>query len=313
MWFLSVYQRFTIPLLAVLGILSVQAQVWAEPVVALGHVKWIHGSPDCSKGIDPPIQVFQQDKSTWVLRQNKCLSFEAPFMYLLLGDDRALLLDTGATDNPESFPLLTTVRSLIGERSLLILHSHSHGDHRRGDTQFSGQTGVELVAPNAASLRAFLDKADGTGSDRSIELGGREVIVIETPGHQEESITLYDSQTRWLLTGDTVYPGLIYVKDWQAYRESISRLASFAQSHELAAVLGAHIEMTDKAGEYYPIGTVYQPHEAPLPLSPEVLQTLATALAKANGKETVPLDEFVVQPMNALQRTLSNVARFLTQ
>jgi hydroxyacylglutathione hydrolase len=313
MCFFSVYQRFTIPLLAVLGILSVQAQVWAEPVVALGHVKWIHGSPDCSKGIDPPIQVFQQDKSTWVLRQNKCLSFEAPFMYLLLGDDRALLLDTGATDNPESFPLLTTVRSLVGERSLLVLHSHSHGDHRRGDTQFSGQTGVELVAPNAASLRAFLDKADGTGSDRSIELGGREVIVIETPGHQEESITLYDSQTRWLLTGDTVYPGLIYVKDWQAYRESISRLASFAQSHELAAVLGAHIEMTDKAGEYYPIGTVYQPHEAPLPLSPEVLQTLDKALAKANGKETVPLDELVVQPMNALQRTLSNVARFLTQ
>jgi glyoxylase-like metal-dependent hydrolase (beta-lactamase superfamily II) len=300
-------------LLAVLGILSVQAQVWAEPVVALSQVKWIHGSPDCSKGIDPPIQVFQQDKSTWVLRQNKCLSFEAPFMYLLLGDDRVLLLDTGATDNPESFPLLTTVRSLVGERSLLVLHSHSHGDHRRGDTQFSGQTGVELVAPNAASLRAFLDKADGTGSDRSIELGGREVIVIETPGHQEESITLYDSQTRWLLTGDTVYPGLIYVKDWQAYRESISRLASFAQSHELAAVLGAHIEMTDKAGEYYPIGTVYQPHEAPLPLSPEVLQTLDKALAKANGKETVPLDELVVQPMNALQRTLSNVARFLTQ
>ncbi len=313
MKFRSVCRQLTILLLAVLGILSVQAQVWAEPVVALSQVKWIHGSPDCSKGIDPPIQVFQQDKSTWVLRQNKCLSFEAPFMYLLLGDDRALLLDTGATDNPESFPLLTTVRSLVGERSLLVLHSHSHGDHRRGDTQFSGQTGVELVAPNAASLRAFLDKADGTGSDRSIELGGREVIVIETPGHQEESITLYDSQTRWLLTGDTVYPGLIYVKDWQAYRESISRLASFAQSHELAAVLGAHIEMTDKAGEYYPIGTVYQPHEAPLPLSPEVLQTLATALAKANGKETVPLDELVVQPMNALQRTLSNVARFLTQ
>ena len=309
----AVYRRFTIPLLAVLGILSVQAQVWAEPVVALDQVKWIHGSPDCSKGMDPPIQVFQQNKSTWVLRQNKCLSFEAPFMYLLLGDDRALLLDTGATDNPESFPLLTTVRSLVGERSLLVLHSHSHGDHRRGDTQFSGQTGVELVAPNAASLRAFLDKADGTGSDRSIELGGREVIVIETPGHQEESITLYDSQTRWLLTGDTVYPGLIYVKDWQAYRESISRLASFAQSHELAAVLGAHIEMTDKAGEYYPIGTVYQPHEAPLPLSPEVLQTLDKALAKANGKEAVPLDELVVQPMNALQRTLSNVARFLTQ
>ena len=313
MRFFSVYPQITIPLLAVLGILSVQARVWAEPVVAVSQMQWIHGSPGCNEGIDPPIQVFQQDTSTWVLRQNKCLSFEAPFMYLLLGDDRALLLDTGATDNAEIFPLLTTVRSLIGERLLLVLHSHNHGDHRRGDGQFTGQAGVELVAPNAAGLQAFLNRADRTGSDHSIELGGREVIVIDTPGHQEESITLYDSQTRWLLTGDTVYPGLIYVKDWKAYRESISRLASFAQSHELAAVLGAHIEMTDKAGEYYPIGTVYQPHEAPLPLSPEVLQTLDTALAKTDGKETVQLDELVVQPMNALQRTLSNVARFLTQ
>ena len=313
MQFCSVYRRFTIPLLSVLGILSVQAQVRAEPVADVSQVEWIHGSPDCNEGIDPPIQVFQQDKSTWVLRQNKCLSFEAPFMYLLLGDDRALLLDTGATDNPESFPLFTTVRSLIGERSLLVMHSHSHGDHRRGDEQFSSQANFELVAPNAAGLQAFWDAADRTGSDRSIELGGREVIVLQTPGHQEESITLYDSQTRWLLTGDTVYPGLIYVKDWKAYRESISRLARFAQSHELTAVLGAHIEMTDKAGEYYPIGTVYQPHEAPLPLSPEVLQTLDTALARADGKETVQLDELVVQPMNGLQRTLSNMARFLTR
>ena len=313
MKYCSVCRQLALSLLAVLGILSVQAQVRAEPMAAVGQVEWIHGSPGCSEGIDPPIQVFQQDTSTWVLRQNKCLSFEAPFMYLLLGDDRALLLDTGATDNPEIFPLFTTVRSLIGERSLLVLHSHSHGDHRRGDEQFTGQADIELVAPNAAGLQAFLEVADRTGSDRSIELGGRKVFVLETPGHQEESITLYDSQTRWLLTGDTVYPGLVYVKDWEAYRESISRLARFAQNHELVAVLGAHIEMTDTDGEYYPIGTVYQPHEAPLPLSPEVLQTLDTALAKADGKETVQLDEFVIQPMNALQRTLSNVARFLTQ
>ena len=313
MKYCSVCRQLALSLLGVLGILSVQVQVRAEPMAAVGQVEWIHGSPGCSEGIDPPIQVFQQDKSTWVLRQNKCLSFEAPFMYLLLGDDRALLLDTGATDNPEIFPLFTTVRSLIGKRSLLVLHSHSHGDHRRGDEQFTGQADIELVAPNAAGLQAFLEVADRTGSDRSIELGGREVIVLETPGHQEESITLYDSQTRWLLTGDTVYPGLVYVKDWEAYRESISRLARFAQNHELVAVLGAHIEMTDTDGEYYPIGTVYQPHEAPLPLSPEVLQTLDTALAKADGKETVQLDELVIQPMNAMQRTLSNVARFLTQ
>ena len=168
MKYCSVCRQLALSLLAVLGILSVQAQVRAEPMAAVSQIEWIHGSPDCSEGIDPPIQVFQQDTSTWVLRQNKCLSFEAPFMYLLLGDDRALLLDTGATDNPEIFPLFTTVRSLIGERSLLVLHSHSHGDHRRGDAQFTGQADIELVAPNAAGLQAFLDVVDRTGSDRSI-------------------------------------------------------------------------------------------------------------------------------------------------
>ena len=94
MKYCSVCRQLALSLLAVLGILSVQAQVRAEPMAAVGQVELIHGSPDCSEGIDQPIQVFQQDKSTWVLRQNKCLSFEAPFMYLLLGDDRALLLDT---------------------------------------------------------------------------------------------------------------------------------------------------------------------------------------------------------------------------
>ena len=83
MKYCSVCCQLALSLLAALGILSVQAQVRAEPMAAVGQVEWIHGSPGCSEGIDPPIQVFQQDTSTWVLRQNKCLSFEAPFMYVL--------------------------------------------------------------------------------------------------------------------------------------------------------------------------------------------------------------------------------------
>ena len=60
---------------------------------------------------------------------------------------------------------------MIEERSLLINYSHSHEDYRRSDVRFNGQADVELVAPNSAGLYAFLDKADRTRSDRSIEPG----------------------------------------------------------------------------------------------------------------------------------------------
>lgn len=40
---------------------------------------WIHGSEDCSSNKDPAIEVFQFDAATYVLRQNKCVHFEAPF------------------------------------------------------------------------------------------------------------------------------------------------------------------------------------------------------------------------------------------
>ena len=56
------HHRFTIPVLAVLSILLIQPQVRAEPVAAVSRVEWIHGNANCSEGIDPPLQVFQQDK-----------------------------------------------------------------------------------------------------------------------------------------------------------------------------------------------------------------------------------------------------------
>jgi hypothetical protein len=48
-----------------------------------------------------------------ILRQNKAVHYEAPFLYLLFGSDRALLVDTGATPDPPLFPLRATVDRLL--------------------------------------------------------------------------------------------------------------------------------------------------------------------------------------------------------
>jgi hydroxyacylglutathione hydrolase len=299
--------------ITLVAILSIAQSSATETSPAINEVKWIHGAVDCAANKDPAIQVYRQDEHSYVLRQNKCLSYEAPFIYVLLGDKRALVLDTGATLDAETFPIYDTVKSLTGNRDLLVLHSHSHRDHYAGDEQFAGKSGVELVAPSAKGLASFLAGIKSRSGTYTIELGNRELTLVTIPGHQEESIAVYDAQTQWLLTGDTVYPGLIYVKNWDAYLDSISVLATFAESHEINAVLGAHIEMTTTANRLYPIGTIYQPEEAALPLDPALLKQLNDALQLSAKAEKVQLDELTVEPMSRVQKTISKFVRFFTK
>jgi len=81
--------------------------------INLNKQNWIHGALNCKKNIDAPIQVVQYDQNTWILRQNKCTNYEAPFIFLFLGQEKALLMDTGATKKKKSFPLYKTVNAIV--------------------------------------------------------------------------------------------------------------------------------------------------------------------------------------------------------
>ena len=198
--------------------------------------RWNSGSEDCRTNDEPLIEVFNFGKSTYVLRQNKCVSFEAPFIYVLFGEHTVLVRDTGATESAEIFPLYKAVSTLIRERSelgypgiqkVLVTHSHSHGDHTSADLQFKNQHKVKLVEPSNEALLEYFGFTDWPNGSANINLGARELTIIPTPGHQEESISIYDPQTQWILTGDTFYPGNIYVKNWETYKSSIQPIGGF--------------------------------------------------------------------------------------
>ena len=81
----------------------------------------------------------RHNESTYILRQSKCVDFEAPFLYLLLGSEKALLLDTGSGGDPpvdqEVYKIVERWRGqhLYSEFELIVAHTHSHGDHIQGD------------------------------------------------------------------------------------------------------------------------------------------------------------------------------------
>ena len=63
-----------------------------------------------------------------------------------------------------------------------------------------------------------------------VDLGGRVLDCLATPGHHQAAVTYYDRYSGILFTGDTVYPGRLYVFDWTAFVRSIGLLAGGARS-----------------------------------------------------------------------------------
>lgn len=293
-----------------------EQQVTIERSSVIAKSSWDHGSPKCKDNIDKSHDVYTHSAQTFIIRQNKCLTFEAPFIYVFTGNEKILILDTGALEATPAHSLLTEIENAVGEnafanKEIVVIHSHGHSDHYKGDASFQALPNVKLIEPSIASLNNYFGFNDWPKGQATINLGDREITIIPTPGHQDAAITVYDDKTQCLMTGDSLYAGLVYVKNWEAYRDSIQTLSNFANKHNVAAVMGAHIEMTKKTSVYYPIGSTYQPDEANLDLNVEELHSLNEQLTRAEDPVEIEFDRFVIKPMSGFQKTLSNMAEWL--
>lgn len=183
--------------------------------------------------------------------------FEEVISYLILGRDRALLFDTGLGIGD-----ITAAVRAVTELPVWVLNSHSHYDHIGGNHAFERIYGLDLpytrertqglahdevaeaVSPgwiwkptpagfDPASYRIrpyAIDRVVTEGF--TLDLGGRTLEVLLTPGHAPDSLCLLDRANRLLFTGDTFYPAPLYTHipgaDFAAYRRSARRLAELA-------------------------------------------------------------------------------------
>ena len=273
----------------------------SRPVRGDLDVSWIHGSPRRRHRTDPPIQVHAYDQHTYVLRQSKDVTFEAPFLVLLLGSERALLLDSGAVADRT---VRDTVDGLIDAwlaqhpralYPLVVAHTHGHGDHKAGDGQFADRPDTTVVGTDLASVRQFFEFTDWPAQVVRFELGDRTLELTGAPGHHETSLAVYDPWSGLLLTGDTVYPGRLYVEDMPAFLDSLNRIVELADRREVTYVLGCHVEMTTTPRRDYPVGALYQPAEPPPQLTAADLAAVReAAVAVAGSRGVHPFDRFIV-------------------
>jgi glyoxylase-like metal-dependent hydrolase (beta-lactamase superfamily II) len=191
---------------------------------------------------------------------------EEVISYLIVGHKQALLFDTGM-----GMGNIHAIVSRLTSRPVVVLNSHTHDDHVGGNWQFAFVYGMDtqFTRTNAKGSRedaqaeitpdqlcgdlpkGFNPKTFATEpwtisrfihDGFRINLGGRTVEVLSTPGHTPDAISLIDRENGLLFTGDTYYPAPIWLflpeTNFDEYAASVKRLAELAPQVKL--VLGAH-------------------------------------------------------------------------
>lgn len=272
---------------------------------------WKSGGPNCLTV--PNWQVQEYNEDFYILRESGCLNPEKPFLYLIFGENKALLEDTGvARTAPDAngekvIPTASVIMDLLGQwakrkkhapASLVVIHSHAHGDHIAADKQFQAMPNVQFIAATPAEVQKAAGIKNWPTDLGQIDLGKRIIDVIPIPGHEAASIALYDRWTGNILTGDSLYPGLLSLDqaNLATFAASVQRLADFASEHLIAHVLGTHIEQKAQPYLDYGRGTVYQSEEHPLELTRAHIFELNEAFKSLNGtlKEVATPDFTIV-------------------
>jgi len=191
---------------------------------------------------------------------------EETISYLIVGTKQALLFDTGMG----IADLRSVVRRLTA-RPIVVLNSHTHDDHVGDNWEFDFVYGMDtdFTRSNAKGSREDAQAEIASGEicgelpknfnpknyatkpwhisrfvhdGFKINLGGRTLEIVATPGHTPDAICLLDRANGLLFTGDTYYPAPIWLfrpeTDLDAYVASVQRIAALAP--DLKLVLGAH-------------------------------------------------------------------------
>jgi glyoxylase-like metal-dependent hydrolase (beta-lactamase superfamily II) len=277
--------------------------------------RWTYGSNVAAKNRDPRVQVVQYNEDTFVLRQNVCVHWEAPFTYLLFGNAGALLIDSGATANAEHYPLRSTVDAIIarwckarGRGGIPLTVALTSGEdiaQNQGLVQFAGRPNTTIVPKPLGPMKSFYGLAGSWPQGRGkLDLGDRVIEVICTPGAHRDGVTFYDPYCDFLFTGDLLFPGKINISNDGDFLASLQRLKAFTADNPVKWILGGHVEMMFVPGKYYARFATYKPYERVLEITPTLIDEAIEYAREVQGK-----DMMLIRPDFVLLNGVSPDAR----
>ncbi len=187
-------------------------------------------------------------------------NFQEVMCFLYIGSEKALLVDSGM-----GIGNIKLVIDSLYQGEIILVNTHCHFDHIGGNHYFDkahiighpvaikrAHEGLshDYLYPEISGESTVLPFPDEFDPDNytiapynyevisegyTFDLGDRSVEVLETPGHTQDSLMLYDEKNNLLFTGDTYYPATIYthmdsgdglISEFEVFSDTIHKLAA---------------------------------------------------------------------------------------
>jgi glyoxylase-like metal-dependent hydrolase (beta-lactamase superfamily II) len=174
--------------------------------------------------------------------------YQQNYSYLIIGQTRAVLFDSGSGTRD-----ISGLVSNLTKLPITVIVSHLHFDHLGGIGPFTHVAMIDLpetradmsgviFKPSRYEYMGVFDHrlapsfriAEWLAPGAIIDLGGRTLRVLSTPGHTPTSVALFDASNRRLFIGDFIYPTTLY-----AFLPGASLSAYQATARMLLAMLPA--------------------------------------------------------------------------
>ena len=191
------------------------------------------------------------DESTYIISEYQ--HWEETHCYLLIGSERALLIDTGLG----VCNIYEQVRKLT-DKPVTAVATHIHWDHIGGHKYFSNfyaheaeldwlngkfplptQAVKNMVADRCklpedfdiSKYEIFQGKPSRVLDDGdTIDLGERTIQAFHTSGHSPGHLCFWEAEKGYLFSGDLVYKGILFANypstDPQSYLDSLEKIAA---------------------------------------------------------------------------------------
>jgi glyoxylase-like metal-dependent hydrolase (beta-lactamase superfamily II) len=150
--------------------------------------------------------------------------YQQNYSYLIVGATRALLFDSGSGTQD-----ISGVVARLTKLPVTVIVSHLHFDHLGGIGPFEHVAMIDLpetradvsggfFRPGRYEYMGLVDRRDAPSirvgewpkPGAVMDLGGRSLRVLSTPGHTPSSVALFDAQMKRLFIGDFIYPTTLY-------------------------------------------------------------------------------------------------------